>query len=196
MYEKTKTSCPNVYGAFGGLMRLIPLDIKNNLCYFGIVQPFLTMNPTVIGSFEDFEAHNGQELGASEFFKITQSQINLFADATYDHQWIHTDPARASKEGAFGNTIAHGYLTLSIVPHLWDQIVRVENLKMMINYGIENLRFAQAVTVDSEVRLVAKLKNVANLRGTVKAEVEVKLEIKDHKKPAFTGVLVFLYHFV
>ncbi len=66
---------------------------------------------------------------------------------------------------------------------------------MMINYGIENLRFAQAVTVDSEVRLVAKLKNVANLRGTVKAEVEVKLEIKDQKKPAFTGVLIFLYHF-
>jgi acyl dehydratase len=154
------------------------------------------MNPTVIGSFEDFEKHNGQELGASEYFKITQSQINLFADATLDHQWIHADPERAKSEGVFGNTIAHGYLTLSIVPHLWEQIVRVENLKMMINYGIENLRFAQAVTVDSEVRLVAKLKNVANLRGTVKAEVEVKLEIKDQKKSAFTGVLVFLYHFL
>lgn len=153
------------------------------------------MNPTVIGSFEDFEKHNGLELGASEYFRITQSQINLFADATYDHQWIHTDPERAKAEGAFGNTIAHGYLTLSIVPHLWEQIVRVENLKMMINYGIESLRFAQAVTVESEVRLVAKLKNVANLRGTVKAEVEVKLEIKDQKKPAFTGVLIFLYHF-
>lgn len=154
------------------------------------------MSPTVIGSFEDFEKHNGEDLGASEFFRITQAQINLFADATYDHQWIHTNPERAKVEGSFGNTIAHGYLTLSIVPHLWDQIVRVENLKMMINYGIENLRFAQAVTVDSEVRLVAKLKNVANLRGTVKAEVEVKLEIKDQKKPAFTGVLVFLYHFL
>lgn len=153
------------------------------------------MTPTVIGSFEEFEKHNGQELGASEYFQITQSQINLFADATHDHQWIHTDPERAKAEGAFGNTIAHGYLTLSIVPHLWEQIVRVENLKMMINYGIENLRFAQAVTVESEVRLVAKLKNVANLRGTVKAEVEVKLEIKDQKKPAFTGVLIFLYHF-
>jgi acyl dehydratase len=154
------------------------------------------MTPIIIGSFEDFEKHNGQPLGTSDYFKITQSQINLFAEATHDHQWIHTDPERAKAEGAFGNTIAHGYLTLSIVPHLWDQIVRVENLKMMINYGIENLRFAQAVTVESEVRLVAKLKNVANLRGTVKAEVEVKLEIKDQKKPAFTGVLVFLYHFL
>ena len=156
---------------------------------------FFFMNPILIGSFEDFEKHNGQALGASEYFKISQKQINLFADATHDHQWIHCDPERAKSEGAFGNTIAHGYLTLSIVPHLWEQIVQVTNLKMMINYGIENLRFAQAVTVDSEVRLVANLKNVANLRGTVKAEVEVKLEIKDQKKPAFTGVLEFLYHF-
>ncbi|GMQ25266.1 MaoC family dehydratase [Algoriphagus sp. oki45] len=153
------------------------------------------MQPLSIGSFEDFERYNGQELGASDYFRITQDQIQLFADATHDHQWIHCDPERAKKEGAFGNTIAHGYLTLSIVPFLWEQIVQVNNLKMMINYGIENLRFAQAVTVDSEVRLVARLKNVANLRGTVKAEVEVKLEIKDQKKPAFAGLLIFLYHF-
>ena len=154
-----------------------------------------SMNPVIIRSFEDFEQYNGKEIGTSDYFKITQNQINLFADATHDHQWIHTDPERAKVEGAFGNTIAHGYLTLSIVPHLWEQIVKVENLKMMINYGIESLRFAQAVTVDSEVRLIANLKNVANLRGTVKAEVEVKLEIKDQKKPAFTGVVIFLYHF-
>lgn len=153
------------------------------------------MNPVIIGSFEEFEQYNGQELGASDYFKITQEQINLFADATYDHQWIHIDPDRAKSEGSFGNTIAHGYLTLSIVPHLWDQIVQVRNLKMMINYGIESLRFANPVLVDSEVRLVARLKNVANLRGTVKAEVEVKLEIRNQKKPAFTGVLIFLYHF-
>lgn len=153
------------------------------------------MQPISIGSFEEFEQYNGQELGASDYFRITQDQILLFADATLDHQWIHCDPKRAKKEGAFGNTIAHGYLTLSIVPFLWEQIVQVKNLKMMINYGIENLRFAQAVTVDSEVRLVAKLKNVANLRGTIKAEVEVKLEIKDQKKPAFAGLLIFLYHF-
>jgi len=153
------------------------------------------MPPVIIGSFEEFEQHNGKELGTSEYFKITQNQINLFAEATHDHQWIHINPERAKKEGAFGNTIAHGYLTLSIVPHLWDQIVEVRNLKMMINYGIESLRFANPVVVESQVRLVAKLKNVANLRGTVKAEVEVKLEIKGQKKPAFTGVLVFLYHF-
>lgn len=153
------------------------------------------MGPIIIGSFEDFEKYNGQDLGASAFFQITQNQINLFAEATHDHQWIHTDPERAKIEGAFGNTIAHGYLTLSIVPHLWEQIVEVQNLKMMINYGIETLRFSNPVLVTDQVRLVAKLKNIANLRGTVKAEVEVKLEIRDQKKPAFSGVLIFLYHF-
>ncbi len=153
------------------------------------------MSPIAIGSFEEFESYLGKELGASSYFQITQEQINRFAEATLDHQWIHTDPERAKVEGAFGNTIAHGYLTLSIVPYLWEQIVQVNNLKMMINYGIENLRFAQAVTVNSEVRLVAYLKNITNLRGTIKAEVEVTLEIKDQKKPAFVGLLIFLYHF-
>lgn len=153
------------------------------------------MSQITIESFKDFEQYIGKELGVSDYHQITQDQINKFADATIDHQWIHTDPDRAKNEGAFGDTIAHGYLTLSLVPYLWDQIIHVNNLKMMVNYGIENLRFAQAVLVNNEVRLSANLKNVVNLRGTVKAEVNVKLEIKDQKKPAFTGILVFLYHF-
>lgn len=153
------------------------------------------MSQITIGSFEDFEKFIGQDLGVSEYHQITQGQINKFAEATLDHQWIHTDPQRAKAEGAFGDTIAHGYLTLSLVPYLWEQIVHVNNLKMMVNYGIEELRFAQAVLVNNEVRLEANLKNVVNLRGTIKAEVNVKLEIKDQKKPAFTGTLVFLYHF-
>ncbi|WP_215226651.1 MaoC family dehydratase [Echinicola shivajiensis] len=153
------------------------------------------MSQLVINSFEEFEKHIGQPLGISDYHKITQDQINKFADATLDHQWIHTDPEKAKAEGAFGNTIAHGYLTLSLVPFLWEQIVQVNNLKMLVNYGIESLRFAQPVVVDSEVRLHAKLANITNLRGTVKTEMEIKLEIKDQKKPAFTGKLVFLYHF-
>ncbi|GGF22902.1 MaoC family dehydratase [Echinicola rosea] len=153
------------------------------------------MSQLVINSFEEFEKHIGQSLGSSEYHKITQDQINKFADATLDHQWIHTDPEKAKAEGAFGNTIAHGYLTLSIVPFLWEQIVKVNNLKMLVNYGIESLRFAQPVVVDSEVRLHASLTNITNLRGTVKTEMSIKLEIKDQKKPAFTGKLIFLYHF-
>ena len=127
--------------------------------------------------------------------KITQNQINLFADATLDHQWIHVDPKRAEAETAFKSTIAHGYLTLSVVPHLWDQIAEFHNIKMMINYGIEKLKFNQPVLVTNEVRLRAKLHSIVNLRGITKFEVDVTLEIKDNVKPAFNGLLVFLSHF-
>lgn len=148
-----------------------------------------------VGSFEEFEKLVGQELGVSEYLKITQDRINLFADATLDHQWIHTDPERAKVESPFKSTIAHGYLTLSVLPHLWDDIMVVENVQSMINYGIESLRFQEAVQVDDEVRLRVNLKSVRNLRGVVKTEMDVKLEIKDKKKPAYTGTIVFLYHF-
>ncbi len=153
------------------------------------------MSQLVISSFEEFESYKGKELGVSEYLKITQEQINLFADATLDHQWIHTDPKRAEAETPFKSTIAHGYLTLSIVPHLWDQIAEFRNIKMMINYGIEKLKFNQPVMVNSEVRLRAKLHSILNLRGTTKFEVAVTLEIKDNPKPSFTALLVFLYHF-
>ena len=153
------------------------------------------MNPLVISSHAEFETYKGKELGVSDYLKITQEQINLFADATLDHQWIHTDPARAATESPFKNTIAHGYLTLSLVPHLWDQIIVFKNVKMMINYGIEKFKFNQAVVTGSEVRLRASLQSIINLRGITKFEVEVTLEIKDQPKAAFNGTLVFLYHF-
>lgn len=149
-----------------------------------------------IGSYADFEAFSGKELGVSDWHKIDQHQINQFADATLDHQWIHIDKDRAENEGPFKATIAHGYLTLSLLPYLWKQIAEISNLKMEINYGIESLKFGQAVTVDSEVRLKAKLKSIANLRGTTKVIIEVVLEIKDQVKPAYTGDVLFLYHFI
>lgn len=154
------------------------------------------MATLVINSHEEFETHCGKELGVSEYITITQGQINLFADATLDHQWIHTDPVRAEAETTFKSTIAHGYLTLSLVPHLWEQIAEFKNVKMMINYGIEKLRFSQPVLVNQAVRLRAKLHSINNLRGITKFEVEVTLEIKDNPKPAFHGILVFLYHFL
>ena len=153
------------------------------------------MSKLVVNSFEEFESHVSQEIGTSPFLKITQTQINTFADGTLDHQWIHTDPDRAAKESQFGTTIAHGYLTLSIVPYLWNQIIQVNNLKMMINYGIETLKFNQPVKVNDEVRLKASLKSAVNLRGTIKVEVSTVMEIKDNPKPAFTATIVFLYHF-
>jgi acyl dehydratase len=149
----------------------------------------------VINNYKEFESHLGKDIGLSDWHTINQQQINLFADATLDHQWIHTDAEKASTESPFQKTIAHGYLTLSLIPFLWKQIVKIQNLKMEINYGIESLRFAQAVVVDSEVRLKVKLASIVNLRGVTKANIGITLEIKDEKKPAFTGEVVFLYHF-
>lgn len=149
----------------------------------------------VISSFSEFETWIGKELGVSDYLAITQERINKFADATLDHQWIHTDPARAATESPFRSTIAHGYLTVSVIPYLWEQIADIRNVRMLINYGMEKLRFNQPVLVNDEVRLRVKLINIANLRGIAKAELEITMEIKDRPKPAFTGVLQFLYHF-
>jgi acyl dehydratase len=153
------------------------------------------MNPLVISSHSEFEQYVGKELGVSDYLKITQQKNDRFAEATWDHQWIHTDPSRAQKEGSFGGTIAHGYLNISISPYLWKQIAKIQNINMMINYGVEDLRFNQPVLVDSEVRLRAKLRSLVNLRGISKCHLEIALEIKGNRKPAYTGVLVFLYYF-
>ena len=153
------------------------------------------MSKLVINSFAEFEQFVGKELGISDYLKITKEQINKFAEATMDYQWIHVDTERARTESPYKTTIAHGYLNLSVLPFLWDQIIEVNNIKMLVNYGIEKLRFNQAVLVDNEVRVRAKLASIVNLRGIAKAEVNVSLEIKDNRKTAFDATVVFLYHF-
>lgn len=152
------------------------------------------MGKLVINSYEEFEQHVGEVLGTSDWLEVPQERINLFADATLDHQWIHVDLERA-KEGPFGQTIVHGYLTLSLLPYLWEQIIQVNNLKMMVNYGMDKMKFSQAVLSGQSIRLVAKLESIANLRGICKAEIKFSIEIKDERKPALTGVATFLYHF-
>lgn len=147
-----------------------------------------------ISSHAEFSEYIGKEIGVSEYHKISQEQINLFADATLDHQWIHVDEEKA-KNAPFGATIAHGYLTLSLLPYLWGQILGVRNVSSMINYGIEKLKFNQPVVVGSEVRARVKLINLVDLRGISKAELNVVLEIKDSKKNAYETNIVFLYHF-
>ena len=149
----------------------------------------------VINSFEEYKAYVGQELGLSQWHNIDQEQINKFAAATLDHQWIHTNEARAKSEGPFGSTIAHGYLTLSLIPYLWKQIADIRNIKMEINYGIERFRFGQAVLAGDDVQLQAKLISIADLRGITKVIIEATLHIRDQKKSAYNGDVVFLYHF-
>ena len=153
------------------------------------------MEKLIINNYEEFAAMLGKRLGESDYVELNQERINLFADATLDHQWIHVDVEKAKRESTFGNTIAHGYLTLSILPHLWEQIVDVRNIKDQINYGIENFRYQQPVVVGSRVRLHVTVREVLNLRGTTKASMSVKLEIEGQRKPAYTGDIVFLYHF-
>lgn len=152
------------------------------------------MSKLIINSYEEFKKQVGQVLGTSEWLEVPQERINMFADATLDHQWIHIDTEKA-KEGPFGQTIVHGYLTLSLLPYLWQQIIEVNNLKMMVNYGMDNMKFGQAVLSGQSVRMVASLQSIANLRGICKVEVKFTIEIKDQRKPALTGVATFLYHF-
>lgn len=148
----------------------------------------------VINSYEEFASYLGKELGMSEWLEIPQERINLFADATLDHQWIHVDEERA-KAGPYGQTIVHGYLTLSLLPHLWEQVVTVNNVKMLVNYGMDKMKFGQPVLSGKRVRLHAKLENIVNLRGICKADISFKMEIEGERKPALTGVATFLYHF-
>jgi acyl dehydratase len=148
-----------------------------------------------INNYEEFESFLGKEIGVSDYLQITQDQINKFADATLDHQWIHTDPERAKTESQYKDTIAHGYLTLSVLPYLWEQIAEFKNVKMMVNYGIEDLKFQEPVVVNSKIRLKATLKEIKNLRGITKTFMNVVLEIEGSRKPAFTATVVFLYHF-
>ena len=153
------------------------------------------MEKIIINSHEEFESYLGKELGKSPYIKVTQDMINLFADATLDHQWIHTDVERAKKETPFGSTIAHGYLTLSLLPHLWYEMAQVNNVKMLVNYGIDNFKFGIPVKEGTEVRLVTFLHEIKNLRGVSKVSMKMRLEIKDERKPAYEGIVTFLYHF-
>ena len=126
---------------------------------------------------------------------MDQERINCFADATLDHQWIHVDTERAKTESAYHSTIAHGYLTLSLLPHLWNEIIEVNHLKRMVNYGMDNMRFGNAVITGSKIRLSADLKKVDNLRGICKATISVTIEIEGERKPALKGDVQFLYYF-
>ena len=153
------------------------------------------MSKLVINNYEEFAAMLGKNIGVSDYVELPQERINLFADTTLDHQWIHVNPEKAAVESPFKTTIAHGYLTLSMLPHLWNQIIEVNNLKMMVNYGMDKMKFGQAVKSGESIRLVADLVSIANLRGTVKAEIKFAIEIKDQKKNALEGVATFLYYF-
>ena len=153
------------------------------------------MSKVVINSYEDFLPYVGQELGASGYVELSQQRINLFADATLDHQWIHVDTEKAKAESPSGQTIAHGYLTLSMLPYLWDQIIEVNNLERMMNYGMDRMKFAQPVLSGQHVRMTTKLEELSNLRGAIKTTIKFAIEVQETGKKALEGLATFIYYF-
>ena len=153
------------------------------------------MSKVVINSYEDFLPYVGQELGASGYVELSQQIINLFADATLDHQWIHVNTEKAKAESPFGQTIAHGYLTLSMLPDLWDQIIEVNNLERMMNYGMDRMKFAQPVLSGQHVRMTTKLEELSNLRGAIKTTIKFTIEVQETGKKALEGLATFIYYF-
>lgn len=136
----------------------------------------------VFTDLDDLAAAAGQSLGVSDWHEITQEQIDLFADATGDHQWIHVDPQRA-KDGPFGTTIAHGFLTLSLVPKLAWEVYSVDNLAMGVNYGCNKVRFPAPVPVGSRVRGEVELVSVTPASMGVQVTTRVTVAIEGSDKP-------------
>jgi acyl dehydratase len=139
----------------------------------------------------ELEQWSDRELGMSDWHEITQAQIGMFAEATGDRQWIHVDRERAA-DGPFGTTVAHGYLTLSMLPMLLSEIVSVSDAVMGVNYGTEKIRFTSPVPVGSRVRLHAKLARAERRGPSVLWTVGVQVEIEGKEKPALVGEVVYL----
>jgi acyl dehydratase len=139
----------------------------------------------------ELEASGERDLGVSGWERIEQGQIDRFAKATHDRQWIHVDPDAAA-QGPFGSTVAHGYLTLSMLPYFMAQVLSVSDARMGINYGTERVRFTAPVPVSSEVRLKARLLSSERRGEGVLYRVGVEVEIRDSEKPALVGEVVYL----
>ena len=148
-----------------------------------------------INSYEEFASYEGKELGFSEWVLMSQEKINQFADATDDHQWIHVDEQKCKAESPFGQTIAHGYLTLSMIPLMWNQIIEVNNLERMMNYGMKDMRFGQPVLSGQSIRMKVSLDEIQNLRGAIKTNVKFVIEIQETGKKAVEGIATFIYYF-
>jgi acyl dehydratase len=149
---------------------------------------------TTVQGIENFHGLVGQQLGYSQWHRIDQDQINLFADATGDHQWIHVDAARA-KDGPFGATIAHGYLTLSLAPVLLGEVLVVQGASMGVNYGCNKVRFPAPVPVDSNLRLGATVATVEDVTGGVQVALALSFETEGSTKPSCVAEVVYRYFY-
>jgi len=144
--------------------------------------------------FKDVKSLVGQELGVSDWHLVTQPEINTFADATHDHQWIHIDVERAQKESPFGGPVAHGYYTLSLAPYLLSQVWAVQGIRMGVNYGLNKLRFPSPVLVGKRVRVRATLNNVEDVSGGIQVTIGMAFEVEGSDKPVCVAEGVYRYY--
>ena len=153
------------------------------------------MPPRIIAGIEELKTLIGQEVGARDWFEVTQSRINAFADATEDHQWIHIDAERAKTDSPFKTTIAHGFLTLSLLPHLSAQALKVQgDFKMGINYGLNRLRFVSPVPVGSKIRARFTLHAVEDVQGGAQLTWSVTVETEGGQKPVLVAEWLSRYY--
>lgn len=150
--------------------------------------------PLTVGSPSDLlDLDEGVDLGESSWIEITQADIDTYADATRDHQWIHVDSERAAA-GPFGSTIAHGYLTLGLVIPLWSELLQVEKVGMAVNYGLNRLRLPAPVPVGSRIRLVGRLASATEVAGGVEVVADLKMEVEGSEKPALVAEAVYRFY--
>ncbi|SEC85099.1 p-hydroxycinnamoyl-CoA hydratase [Rhodococcus koreensis] len=153
-----------------------------------------TATTTHVATLADLAALEGQPLGTSSWIDIPQQRIDTFADATDDHQWIHVDPERARAESPFGGPIAHGYLTLSLIIPMWDEILTVDSVTMAVNYGLNKVRFTNPVPAEGRVRLSATLQSVEQLpKGGVQVTVAGQIELEGSERPAVVVEAVYRF---
>jgi acyl dehydratase len=150
--------------------------------------------PVTVEGVEGVAGLTGKELGPSDWIEITQEKVNLFADATGDHQWIHVDVERATKESPFGGPIAHGYLTLSLTPLFLPQLIDITGFSMGVNYGTEKVRFPSPVPVGSRVRAHAVVDQAGEVPGGVQLQVTLTFEVEGGTKPACVATIVVRHY--
>ncbi len=149
------------------------------------------MAPRIINGIDELKALVGEHLGYSEYMEITQERVNLFADATGDHQWIHIDVERAQKESPFGGPIAHGYLTLSLAPVLLPKVMISTGFKLAVNYGCNKVRFMSPVPVGANLRLGVKVMSVEDIAGGIQSTYELTFETEGAAKPSCVAECIF-----
>jgi acyl dehydratase len=148
------------------------------------------MSARTINGADELKSLVGEHLGYSPYMEITQDRVNLFADATGDHQWIHVDVDRATA-GPYGGPIAHGYLTLSLGPYLYPQVVDITGFSMGVNYGLNKVRYPAPVMVGSKLRLGVKLLDVTDIAGGVQMVMEFTFECEGASKPSCVAEIIF-----